>query len=50
MHGQLRELAPGLLSARDVRIGNAMASLRSVERRLVYLYLGRRMTPRPGSG
>jgi glycosyltransferase involved in cell wall biosynthesis len=50
MHRQLRELVPGLLSARDVRIGNAMASLRAFERRLVYRYLGRRMTPKPGSG
>ena len=45
MHRQLQEMAPGLLSARDVRIGNAMAALRAVQRRLFYLYLGRRMTP-----
>jgi glycosyltransferase involved in cell wall biosynthesis len=39
MHRQLRETVPGLLSARDVRIGNARASLRALERRLFYLYL-----------
>ena len=43
MHAQLAELAPGLLSAFDVRRGNAMAALRAAQRRLVYLYLGRRM-------
>ncbi len=43
MHRQLREMAPGLLSRRDVTIGNAMARLRSWERRLFYLYLGPRM-------
>ena len=47
MHRQLREMCPELLSARDVRIGNAMAALRAVQRRLFYLYLGRRMTPEP---
>ncbi len=47
MHRQLSEMAPGLLSRRDVRIGNAMAALRAVQRRLFYLYLGRRMTPEP---
>ena len=45
MHRQLREMAPGLLSARDVRVGNAMAALRALQRRLFYIYLGRRMTP-----
>jgi glycosyltransferase involved in cell wall biosynthesis len=45
MHRQIARLAPGLLSARDIRVGNARASLRAVQRRLVYLYLGRRMTP-----
>ena len=40
-----RELAPGLLSARDIRVGNATATLRAFQRRLVYLYLGRRMEP-----
>ena len=39
MHRQLRELAPGLLSARDVRVGDAMASLRALQRRLFYVYL-----------
>ena len=45
MHRQLRELAPDLLSARDVRVGNAMATLRAAQRRLFYLYLGQRMRP-----
>ena len=45
MHRQIAELAPGLLSARDVRLGNARAPLRAFQRRLVYLYLGRRMRP-----
>jgi glycosyltransferase involved in cell wall biosynthesis len=45
MHRQLQEMAPGLLSGRDVRIGDAMAALRAVQRRLFYIYLGRRMTP-----
>jgi glycosyltransferase involved in cell wall biosynthesis len=43
MHRQLQEMAPGLLSAFDVRLGNAMAVLRAAQRRLVYLYLGPRM-------
>jgi glycosyltransferase involved in cell wall biosynthesis len=45
MHRQVAELAPGLLSPRDLRVGNARARLRAVQRRLVYLYLGRRMRP-----
>jgi len=45
MHRRLRELDPNLLSARDVRIGDAMARLRALQRRLFYLYLGRRMHP-----
>jgi glycosyltransferase involved in cell wall biosynthesis len=45
MHRQIAELVPGLLSARDVRVGNARATLRAFQRRLVYLYLGRRMKP-----
>jgi glycosyltransferase involved in cell wall biosynthesis len=49
MHRQLREMAPGLLSKRDVRVGNAMAALRALQRRVFYLYLGRRMTPDPVS-
>ena len=43
MHRQIAALVPGLLSARDVRLGNARATLRAFQRRLVYLYLGRRM-------
>jgi hypothetical protein len=45
MHRQLSEMAPGMLSKRDVRIGNAMAALRAAQRRLFYIYLGRRMRP-----
>ncbi len=49
MHRQLADLAPDTLSAADVRRGNRMARLRAWQRRLAYLYLGRRMTPRePG--
>jgi glycosyltransferase involved in cell wall biosynthesis len=44
MHRQVAELVPGLLSARDLRVGNARATVRAFQRRLVYLYLGRRMT------
>jgi glycosyltransferase involved in cell wall biosynthesis len=43
MHRQIADLVPGLLSARDLRMGNARATLRAFQRRLVYLYLGRRM-------
>jgi glycosyltransferase involved in cell wall biosynthesis len=45
MHRQLAELSPGLLSNRDVAVGDAMAALRAAQRRLVYLYLRRRMSP-----
>jgi glycosyltransferase involved in cell wall biosynthesis len=47
MHRQIAALAPGLLSPRDIRVGNARATLRAVQRRLLYLYLGRRMQPNP---
>ena len=40
MHRQIAALVPGLLSPRDVRVGNARATLRAFQRRLVYLYLG----------
>lgn len=43
MHRQIAGLVPGLLSRRDVRVGNARATFRAFQRRLVYLYLGRRM-------
>jgi glycosyltransferase involved in cell wall biosynthesis len=43
MHRQIAELVPGLLSPGDVRVGNARATVRAFQRRLVYLYLGRRM-------
>ncbi len=45
LHHQLAALAPGLLSGRDVRVGNLRAAVRAFQRRLVYLYLGRRMRP-----
>jgi hypothetical protein len=44
MHRQLAAMEPGALSRFDVRRGNAMALLRSYQRRIVYFYLGRRMT------
>jgi glycosyltransferase involved in cell wall biosynthesis len=43
MHHQLRAMAPGLISARDVRIGDVMASFRALQRRMFYVYLGRRL-------
>lgn len=46
MHRQLARLMPGVISAGDVRLGNARATARSFQRRLVYLYLGHRMVPR----
>jgi glycosyltransferase involved in cell wall biosynthesis len=45
MHRQIAEMVPDLLSRREVRVGNARAALRAFERRLLYLYLGRRMRP-----
>lgn len=45
VHRRLAAQEPGLLSPADVRRGNAMAVLRALQRRLVYLYLGRRMKP-----
>jgi len=45
MHRQIALLIPGLLTGRDIAVGNSMATLRSLQRRLVYLYLGRRMKP-----
>lgn len=43
MHAQLAAMEDGLLSGADVRRGDAMAMLRSVQRRLLYVYLGRRL-------
>ena len=43
MHRQLAAMSPGLLSTADVRRGNAMAGVRAAQRRLLYMYLGRRM-------
>jgi hypothetical protein len=48
MHRQIDAMAPGLLSRLDVRRGNARALLRSYQRRLFYLYLGRRLKPQDG--
>ncbi len=45
MHHEIARLAPGLLSRRDVTVGNAMARARALQRRLAYRLLGRRMTP-----
>jgi len=45
MHRQLAAMTPGLLSRSDVRLGDAMAALRAVQRRLVYLWVGKRMRP-----
>ena len=39
VHGLLAAEAPGLLSARDIRVANARARLRSVQRRIAYLFL-----------
>lgn len=44
LHRQVAELLPGI-TAREVRLGNARARLRAFQRRLVYRYLGRRMSP-----
>jgi glycosyltransferase involved in cell wall biosynthesis len=49
MHRQISELAPSVISGRDVRVGNAMAILRAAQRRLFYRVMGRRMTPEPAS-
>jgi len=45
VHRRLAAQEPGLLSSFDVRRGDAMAVMRALQRRLVYLYLGRRMKP-----
>lgn len=50
MHRQIAELVPGLLSPRDLRFGNTRATMRAFQRRLVYLYLGRRMQAPAPSG
>jgi len=47
LHHQVAELAPGLLSSRDIYVGNARARVRALQRRLVYRCLGRRLQP-PG--
>ncbi|MCW2847972.1 MAG: glycosyltransferase family 2 protein [Marmoricola sp.] len=47
MHRQIAARVPGLLSPGDLRLGNARATLRAFQRRLVYLYLGRRMLAAP---
>jgi glycosyltransferase involved in cell wall biosynthesis len=50
MHRQIARLAPGMLSPREVRTGNARAMVRELQRRLVYAYLRRRMRPDPQDG
>lgn len=50
MHSELATAQPGLLSAWDIRRGDAMAALRAAQRRLLYLYLGRRLRPSPSPG
>jgi glycosyltransferase involved in cell wall biosynthesis len=45
MHRQLARMAPGMLSRLDLLRGNSKALLRSYQRRLFYLYLGRRLRP-----
>ena len=47
LHRELRRSAPDLLSKADVRRGDAMARLRTLQRRLVYWYLGRRLQVHP---
>ena len=37
--GRQARRSPGLLSGRDVRIGDTMAALRALQRRLCYVYL-----------
>jgi glycosyltransferase involved in cell wall biosynthesis len=49
LHRQLAAMTPGLLSKADVRWGDAMAALRAIQRRLVYLWVGKRMRPSPAS-
>ena len=39
VHSLLAAEAPGLLSARDIRVANARARLRSIQRRLAYRFL-----------
>ncbi len=42
-HRRARELAPGTITTGDVRRGNALARVAAAQRRLAYLWLGRRM-------
>jgi glycosyltransferase involved in cell wall biosynthesis len=48
-HRRLQRDRPGLLSAGDVRLGNAMADVTMLMRRAAYVYLGRRMKSTPGN-
>ncbi len=48
-HRELQRAQPGLLSATDLRIGNAMADVTMLLRRAAYLYLGRRMRSTPAA-
>jgi glycosyltransferase involved in cell wall biosynthesis len=45
MHRELAARQPDLLSRSDVLRGNSMAHVRALQRRFVYLYLGRRLRP-----
>lgn len=45
LHEDLAASVPGLLTRADVRRGNAMARLRAIQRRLVYLVLAKRLKP-----
>lgn len=47
MHRQLAELEPGILSRSDLAVGDTLAGLRAIQRRIVYLYLGQRLQPTP---
>ena len=44
-HLQAQGLCPGVITDADVRIGNIKAEILAVQRRLAYLWLGKRMHP-----
>ncbi len=48
-HRWVLEAHPGVVSRADVRLGDLMARAKALSRRLVYLYLGRRMSRSAGS-
>lgn len=49
VHQDLLEARPDVLTATDVRLGNARAYVRASQRRLVYYWLRRRLTPAGGA-